>query len=61
MTAAGEKGLSLADALITDLTDSAKLDSKWEKHILVERNLGTGSSGSTLIERDEDRQSKRIR
>ena len=61
MTAAGEKGLSLADALIADLTDSAKLDSKWEKRILGEKKLGTGPPGSMLIEREEDRQIQRIR
>ena len=60
MTAAGEKGLSLADALIADLTDSAKFDAKWEKHLCGERNLGTGPSGSTLIDREEERQFQRV-
>ena len=32
MIAAGDKAISLVDALIADFGDSAKLDAKWENH-----------------------------
>ena len=56
MTAANEKHQSLAEAAVSDFTDSAKLDAAWQKHLNGERNLGSGSTGIDLITREETRQ-----
>ena len=51
MTAAGDKAISLVDALIADFGDSAKLYAKWENHKRGDRNLGYGPTGIHRITR----------
>lgn len=56
MTAALENDLSLAEAVVSDVTDSARLEATWAARLNGERHLGSGPSGADLLEREEERQ-----
>ena len=56
MTSAMEKDLSLAEAVVSDVTDSARLEATWIARLNGERHLGSGPSGAALLEREEERQ-----
>ena len=51
MKAADEINISLVDAVPYDITDSARLQAKWENRINGERCTGRGSSPLELSER----------
>ena len=56
MTSAMEKDLSLAEAVVSDVTDSARLEATWIARLNGERHLESGPSGAALLEREEERQ-----
>ena len=55
MKAANEKNISLVDATYADITDSARLDTKWINRIEGEESPGSGPSQVELSERYEAR------
>ena len=59
LTACGEKNLSLVDTAIADITDSVRLQAKWENRMSGEKATGRGPSGLDLIDRNEKRQMNR--
>ena len=56
MKAADEINISLVDAVPYDITDSARLQAKWENRINGERCTGCGPSPPELSERSSRRQ-----
>ena len=56
MKAANETSASLADAVYYDITDSARLEAKWENHKNSEINTGRGPMPVELLERSSRRQ-----
>ena len=56
MKAADEINVSLVDAVYYDITDSARLQAKWENRINGERCTGCGTSPLELSERSSRRQ-----
>ena len=56
MKAAGERNLSLVDAVHGDITASARLEARWRNRIQGEKSFGSGPSGYELSTRNEIRQ-----
>ena len=53
MTAGGDKGLYLVDAAMADITDSIRLQAKWENREAGESARGSGPTGLNLLDRNE--------
>ena len=60
MKAADEINVSLVDAVYYDITDSARLQAKWENRINGERCTGHSPSPLQLSERSSRRQIRRV-
>ena len=56
MKAAGDKNLSLVDAAFADITDSVRLEARFQNQQSGEIARGAGPSGDDLLTREEIRQ-----